>query len=94
MRVFEAGALLEERPAGLERGGGLVSEHLDGELEVMACNRLVEGLGIVAPCRVVVTAAGDEVRGFQCQAKGRQDGECLAEFGAFVTGFEVNEEFP
>ena len=94
MRVFEAGAALEQRRAGGEGCGGVVGEHFDGELKVPFGDEPGEGCRVVAPCRVVVAAAGDGIGGGQGQAEGGQDGQGFAEFGAVVAGFQIDEELP
>lgn len=94
MRVFEAGAALEERSACGEGCAGVVSEHFNRELKVPFGEKARKGCRVVAPRRVEVSAAGDGVCCGQGQAEGADDGQGLAQFGAVVSGFQVYEELP
>lgn len=94
MRVFEAGAALEQRGAGGQGCSGVVGEHFDRELKVPFGDEAGEGCRVVAPCRVEVAAAGDGICGGQGQAEGGHDGQGFAEFGAVMAGLQIDEELP
>jgi len=59
-----------------------------------AAARAGEGCRVVTPCPIVLAAAGDAICGGKGQAEGGQDAQGFTEFGAVMTCFQIDEEFP